>query len=180
MLLVFAYFGVCTAAVIALALDRVQMRGKQVIPEGFSMNFRRIKSWQWALIVLALLVALDWAIRRPDARSRELNAVIAKEASPKLRNYPYQFEVLRVEGKTAIMTTPRNFEVPAFRMLGVLYPNINVKDANNPEFIAVEHLLGQVQDEARHIVLAQPGIAEVRWELDKTWLRRQGIEVPDR
>jgi hypothetical protein len=31
------------------------------------MNFRAIKSWQWVLIVMALLVALDWAIRRPDA-----------------------------------------------------------------------------------------------------------------
>jgi len=40
------------------------------------MNFRQIKSWQWVLIVIALLVALDWAIRRPDSRSRELNNII--------------------------------------------------------------------------------------------------------
>ncbi len=144
------------------------------------MKLHSIKSWQWVLLVLALMVALDWAIQRPDARSRELNAIIAQEASSKLKAYPYRFTVLRVEGKTAVMSTPRNFDVPAFRMLGVLYPDINVKDANNPEFIAVEHLLGQMQDEARHIVLAQPGIAEVRWELDKAWLHRQGIEVPDR
>lgn len=65
-------------------------------------------------------------------------------------------------------------------MLGVLYPDINVKDANNPAFIAVERLLGQVQDEAKDIVLAQPGITDVRWELDKGWLRRKGIEVPDK
>jgi hypothetical protein len=44
----------------------------------------------------------------------------------------------------------------------------------------VEHLLGQVQDEAKDIVLAQPGITDIRWELDKGWLRRKGIEVPDR
>ena len=79
-----------------------------------------------------------------------------------------------------MLTTPRNFDVPAFRMLGVLYPDINVKDANNPAFIAVEHLLGQVQDEARDIVLAQPGIEQVRWELDKPWLHRKGIDVPER
>ncbi|HNB53209.1 MAG TPA: hypothetical protein PK530_14760, partial [Anaerolineales bacterium] len=98
----------------------------------------------------------------------------------KLKDYPYQFQVLRVEGKTAVMTTPRNFDVPAFRMLGVLYPDINVKDANNPAFIAVEHQLGRMQDEAKGIVLAQPGIEQVRWELDKQWLRRKGIEVPER
>ncbi len=144
------------------------------------MPIRQIKSWQWILLVIALLVALDWAIRRPDARSRELNDIITSQASERLRNYPYQFQVLRVEGDTAVMTTPRNFDVPAFRMLGVLYPNINVKDPNNPEFIAVERLLGQVQDEAKDIILAQPGIKGVRWELDRDWLRRQGIEVFER
>ena len=144
------------------------------------MNFRAIKSWQWIVVVLVLLAALDWAIQRPDPQTRELNNALTREASQKLKDYPYQFQVLRVEGKTAVMTTPRNFDVPAFRMLGVLYPDINVKDANNPAFIAVEHQLGQVQDEAKDIVLAQPGIEQVRWELDKQWLRRKGIEVPER
>ena len=144
------------------------------------MNFRAIKSWQWVFIVIALLVALDWAIRRPDARTRELNRILETQASQKLKDYPYQFQVLRVEGATAVMTTPRNFDVPAFRVLGVLYPDINVKDANNPAFIAVEHQLGRMQDEAKDIVLAQPGIEQVSWELDKQWLRRRGIEVPER
>lgn len=144
------------------------------------MNFRAIKSWQWVLIVMALLVALDWAIRRPDAPTRELNHILETQASQKLKDYPYQFQVLRVEGTTAIMTTPRNVDVPAFRLLGVLYPEINVKDANNPAFIAVQNQLGRMQDEAKDIVLAQPGIEQVRWELDKQWLRRKGIEVPDR
>ncbi len=144
------------------------------------MNFRAIKSWQWIAIVLALLVAIDWAIQRPDPRTRELNRALESQASQKLKDYPYQFRVFRVEGSTAVMSTPRNFDVPAFRMLGVLYPEINVKDANNPAFIAVERLLGQVQDEAKDIVLAQPGIEQVRWELDKVWLHRKGIEAPGR
>jgi hypothetical protein len=145
-----------------------------------SMNFRQIKSWQWALLVLALLVALDWAIRRPDGRTRELNDILETRASPQLKNYPYTFRVLRVEGSTAVMSTPRNFDSPAFRFLGVLYPDINVKDHDNPAFIKVEKLLGQVQDEAKDIVLAQPGITGVRWELDRNWLRRNGIEVMDK
>jgi hypothetical protein len=144
------------------------------------MNFRAIKSWQWIAIVLALLVAIDWAIQRPDPRTRELNRALESQASQKLKDYPYQFRVFRVEGSTAVMSTPRNFDVPAFRMLGVLYPEINVKDANNLAFIAVERLLGQVQDEAKDIVLAQPGIEQVRWELDKVWLHRKGIEAPGR
>ena len=141
------------------------------------MNFRGIKSWQWVLMAIALLAAIDWVIQRPDQRTRELNQALVTQASQKLRDYPYQFHVIRVEGDTAVMGTPRNFDVPAFRMLGVLYPDINVKDANNPAFIAVERLLGQVQDEAKDIVLAQPGIKQVRWELDRNWLQRKGIEV---
>jgi hypothetical protein len=143
------------------------------------MNLRKIKSWQWVLVALVFLVALDWAIRRPDAQTRQLNAVLADRASAQLKAYPYQFRVLRVEGDTAVMSTPRNFDAPAFRMLGVLYPDINVKDNNNPKFIEVERLLGRVQDEAKDIVLAESGIASVRWELDRDWLRRRGIEVPD-
>ena len=144
------------------------------------MNFRNIKSWQWVLLVLALLAALYWAIRRPDSRTRELNSVIETQASPQLKNYPYPFHVLRVEGDTAVMGTPRSFEMPAFRFLGALYQNVNVKDHDNPAFIALEKTLGQVQDEAKDIVLAQPGIGSVRWELDREWLRRNHIPVPDR
>lgn len=144
------------------------------------MNFRQIRSWHWVLIVIALLVALDWAIRRPDPRTRELNAILETRASQQLKDYPYEFRVIRVEGSTAVMSTPRNFDSPAFRFLGVIYPEINVKDHNNPAFIAVEQLLGKVQDEAKDIVLAQPGITDIRWELDRNWLRRRGIELPDK
>lgn len=147
---------------------------------GIGMFLRKIRSWQWGVIIIAALALLDWAIQRPDAPTRHLNDALAEKASPQLKNYPYQFRVLRVEGKTAVMTTPRNFDVPAFRMLGVLYPEINVRDNNNPKFIEVEHLLGRVQDEAKGIVLAEPGIESVRWELDRDWLRRKGIEVPDK
>ena len=88
--------------------------------------------------MLALLVALDWAIRRPDGRTRALNEAIQMAASPQLKNYPYPFHVLRVEGNTAIMGTPRNFDMPAFRFLGAMYPDVNVKDHDNPAFIALE------------------------------------------
>ena len=144
------------------------------------MNFRNIKSWQWALLVLVLLVALDWAIRRPDGRTRELNSAIQTQASPQLKSYPYPFHVLRVEGSTAVMGTPRNFDMPAFRFLGAMYPDVNVKDANNPAFIALQNALGKVQDEVRDIVLAQPGISSVKWELDREWLQRNHIAVPDK
>lgn len=137
-----------------------------------------MKTRYWVILVLAFLVGLDWYIRAPDSRSRELTAAIEAQAGPKLKAYPYRFRVLKVQGDTAFLSTPRNYEVPAFRFLGALYPEMNVKNPNDPAFIAAENLLGEVQSEARAIVQAQPGIKDVRWELDRDWLREHRIEVP--
>ncbi len=143
------------------------------------MKFPKLKSWQWILLVVIALVALDWAIRRPDGQTRALNAAIESEGSAQLQAYPYPFRVFRVEGDVAVMGTPRNFDMPAFRFLGTMYPDVNVKDSNNPAYIALQNALGKVQDEARDIVLRQPGIKSVRWELDREWLRRHHVPMPE-
>lgn len=140
-----------------------------------------MKKRYWAILILLFLVGLDWVIRAPDSRSRQLTAALEAQASEKLKSYPYKFWVMKVgepDGSTAFISTPRSFQVPALNMLGILYPKINTKNPNDPAFIAVEKLLGEVQTEARAIVLAQPGIKEVRWELDRDWLVAHGIEVP--
>ncbi|WP_265943942.1 hypothetical protein [Dechloromonas sp. A34] len=137
-----------------------------------------MKKRYWAIPLLIFLVALDWYIRAPDSRSRELTKLIATRASSELKDYPYQFKVLKVSGSTAYISTPRNFDVPAFKALAVLYPEINTKNANDPAFIAAEQKLGRVQSEAQAIVLAQPGIKGVEWQLDRDWLTAHYIDVP--
>lgn len=132
------------------------------------------------IFILAFLVALDWYIQTPDSRSRELTSAIEDQASPALKAYPYKFKVLKVTGGIAQVSTPRNFDVPAFKALAVLYPDIDTKNPNDPVFIAAEKLLGEVQSEARAIVLAQPGIQDMTWELDREWLRKHFIEVPEK
>ena len=140
-----------------------------------------MKKKYWAILILLLaLVALDWYIQAPDSRSRQLTSVIATQASAKLKSYPYQFWVMKVSGETAIMSTPRNREVPALKMLGSLFPDINTRNSNDPAFIAAEKLLAEVQSEARAIVLAQPGIKDVSWELDRKWLAAHNIDVPEK
>lgn len=142
-----------------------------------------MKKRYWAILALLLLVGLDWYIRAPDSRSRQLTSAIEAQASAKLKNYPYKFHVMKVSGangETAVISTPRNVEVPAFKALGVLYPGIDTKNPNDPAFIAVEQLLGEVQSEARSIVLSQPGVKEVRWELDREWLAAHYIELPSK
>ena len=137
-----------------------------------------MKRGYWVLLIITFLVGLDWYIRAPDSRSRELSQAVEAQAGPELKNYPYKFKVLKVAGETAFVSSPRSFDVPAFRALGVLYPDINTKNANDPAFIAAEQQLGRVQSEAQAIVLGQPGVKEVRWELDRDWLTRHFIEVP--
>lgn len=137
-----------------------------------------MKKRYWAILVLLFLVALDGYIRAPDARSRQLTAAIEAQAGAQLKRYPYKFWVMKVEGDTAVMSTPRNARVPALRALAVLHPGVDTRNPNNPEFIAAEQLLAGVQSEARAIVLAQPGIKAVRWELDRDWLTAHQIEVP--
>jgi hypothetical protein len=138
----------------------------------------RIKTWHWLVAALALAVALDWFIQHPDGHTRELNRAIESKASAQLKSYPYPFRVLRVESGTAVMATPRNFDVPAFRALGALFPDLDVKDTHSPAYMAAQQTLATVQTEARTIVLSQPGIASIRWELDKAWLGAHGIDVP--
>lgn len=137
-----------------------------------------MKKPYWIVLVVVFLVGLDWYIRAPDGRSRQLTSAIETQGSAELKSYPYKFKVLKISGETAYVSTPRNFDVPAFRMLAVLYPEINTKDNNNPAFIAEEQHLGRVQSEARAIVLAQPGIKDVQWQLDREWLAQHGIDVP--
>lgn len=139
-----------------------------------------MKKGYWVLLILTFLVALDWYIRAPDGRSRELTGVIQKQGSQELKDYPYQFKVLKVQGDTAYLSTPRNVEAPAFKALGAMFPEINTKDANNPEFIAAEKRLARIQTEAQNIVQAQPGIKSVQWMLDREWLKRNFIEVPEK
>jgi len=139
-----------------------------------------MKKQYWLLVILLGVFVLDWYIKAPDSRSRELNHALEANASDALKKYPYKFHVLRMDGDIALLSTPRNVEVPAFKALGVLYPEINVKDPNNPAFIAAEQHLAAVQSEARAIILSQPGVKDVRWELDRDWLTSHYIEVPAR
>ena len=131
----------------------------------------------WVLLILLFLVGLDWYIRAPDSRSRQLTGAIETQASAQLKSYPYTFRVMSVSGETAVMSTPRNVEVPALKALGVLFPNVDTKNPDDPQFIAAERLLAEVQAEARSNVLAQPRIKTVRWDLDRDWLVAHNIDV---
>ena len=132
-----------------------------------------------AVIALIVVLALGayWFGLRTDPRVAALNQAIQEKSSPALRDYLYQFRVLRLEGTVAVMATPRSSAVPVYRMIGALYPSLAGKAPDNPDFVAAEKELAKVQSEAKKIVLEQPGVAEVKWELDQNWLISHGISL---
>ena len=130
------------------------------------------------LILLAVLLAggiLYWS--RGDPRVDALNEAIKHSGSKALRDYPYQFRVLQLKGGVATMTTPRSPQVPVYRMIRAIDPAVNPRNPSDPDFIAAEKALASVQSEARQIVLDQPGVTSVKWELDRNWLIDHGIAV---
>jgi hypothetical protein len=144
-----------------------------------SNHLPRLAFAHWLGIAIALAFLVDWLVQLPDSRAREINAAFEAQGSAALRNYPYKFRALRVSGNTAVLSTPRNVSVPAFRFLGVIHPEVDVKNPNDPAFIAAEKELAAVQTESMNIAKAQEGIKGVQWELDKAWLAKHGIDVPN-
>jgi hypothetical protein len=140
-------------------------------------SFPKLAVWQWLLLAVVLAFFADWLVQRPDERARQINNAIETQGSALLRNYPYRFRAIRVSGDTAVLSTPRNVQVPALRFLGVIHPEVNVMDANDPAFIAIEKELAGVQTEVMAIAQAQEGIKRVQWELDKAWLAKHGIDA---
>jgi hypothetical protein len=128
------------------------------------------------LLLAAVLAALAyWS--RGDRQVDALNQAIKQHGSAALRDYPYQFRVLRLESGVATMTTPRSPQVPVYRMIRAIDPTVNPRNPSDPEFVAASKALANVQTEARQIVLSQPGVTQVKWELDKNWLLDHGIAV---
>jgi hypothetical protein len=129
------------------------------------------------LLAVFVLGTIYWFGLRTDPKVEALNQQIESTGSAALRNYPYLFRVVRLEGELAVMATPRSSEVPVYRMIGAIYPNLSGRAANDPDFVAAEKELAQIQSEARQIVLSQQGVSSVKWELDQNWLIAHNIQM---
>jgi hypothetical protein len=119
------------------------------------------------------VVALLFAIFYESPEVARLNSVL--EADPQVSAFPYQFHVVRLEGDTAVMSTPRNASMPVYRVLGVLFPSLSGKHPDDPDFQKTQQRLAQTQKRARKLVIDQPNVKAVRWELDREWLFEHGL-----
>jgi hypothetical protein len=143
------------------------------------MEMQPILNRRITKIILAMfaLAAIYWFGLRTDPKVDALNQAIQQTGSHALLDYPYEFRVTRLNAGEAIMGTPRSAEVPVYRMIGAIHPNLSGRSPNDPDFVAAEKEMAQIQSEARQIVLGQPGVTSMRWELDRNWLIANGIQL---
>ena len=137
-------------------------------------KFTRNYSIILGVVVIALVAWWISSIWQPQVW--EINDML--EADPELADYPYPFRVKRLEDDVAIISTPRNFQVPAIRFLEVIHPELAGLAQDDPKVVAAQQDLIDHQKRAQGLVSAQPGVERVDWELDVQWLAGHGVQAP--
>ena len=129
-----------------------------------------------ALVVLAVAVGLFliWKSQH-DPRIDALERMLADDLE--VSDYAYRFRVFGIEGNTAVMSTPRSPEMSVLRFLEIIRPDLDVDQPDSPPVIAAQKELARVQYRTREIVMSHPQIDDVRWQLDRQWYLRHGVDV---
>ena len=136
------------------------------------------KRYIYATIALILVVFATYeAFFRTDPKVEALNRAIATQSDQALRRYPYPFHVMRMDGSIAVMGSPRSAEMPVSQMIRAIDPHLEGASPTDPDFVAAEQQMAKLQFEARAIVMKQPGVTGVRFELDKDWLQEHQIDT---
>ncbi len=137
-------------------------------------RFTRIYSIGLGLILVVALVYWGGSAWKPEVW--ELDEILTSD--PKLAAYPYQFRVVAFADGVAILSTPRSSQIPAYRFLGIIHPNLANKADNDPAMIAAQQDLIDHQQRAMGLILGHPKVESVDWRLDTAWLASRGIMVP--
>lgn len=123
---------------------------------------------------LILIVFLGWVLYE-DPAVAGLNTLL--EQDNEVAAYPYRFRVLAMHEGVATMSSPRSSDFPVYRALGILFPPLANRAQDNPDLMQAQQDLARVQKRAMAIVLESGKAKRVRWELDRDWLSRHGVQV---
>ncbi|MBK5969674.1 hypothetical protein Thiosp_04374 [Thiorhodovibrio litoralis] len=122
------------------------------------------------VIVLGFWIKSSW-----QPRVWELNNMLESDA--KLAEYPYQFRLRSLNNGLAILSTPRNPSFPAYQFLQVIHPRLAGKDQADPAMVAAQQELIEHQKHAQTLMLGQPDVERVDWQLDVKWLADHGVHA---
>ena len=123
---------------------------------------------------LVIIVALGlWIKSVWQPQVWELDKILTSH--PQLSSYPYQFRLRSFENGIAVISTSRSFDVPAIRFLEIIHPKLAGKSQDDPDMIAAQQGLIDHQKLAMGLMLGQPGVTSVDWELDTQWLADHGV-----
>jgi hypothetical protein len=133
---------------------------------------RGTKIYAGILGSILLLGLLAWVVTL-DFRLGEIDDMLQQDSE--IGAYPYRFHALEIQGKTAVMSSPRSTSMPAVQFLGMIKPGLANKSEQDPDVIAAQQELGKLQSKVRKLVLSREDIDNVRWKLDKAWYADRGI-----
>ncbi|MGQ9831776.1 MAG: hypothetical protein ACUVQI_09280 [Thermochromatium sp.] len=136
-------------------------------------RFTRNYSLVLGTILIAVLVLWAKSAWKPEVW--RLNEVLTSD--PQLASYPYQFRLRDFRDGVAVISTPRSPDFPAYSFLQVIHPKLAGKAQDDPEMIAAQQELIDHQKRAMGLMLAQPGVKRVDWELDVQWLADHGVSL---
>jgi len=125
-------------------------------------------------VFLAILLISVW-LSAQNSRVSELNELLTKD--DQLSQYPYEFKVISVKGKTVEIASPKTAQVPSVQFLKVVFPELVGKSAVNPAVLKAQIELAKLQGRAKKLVILEPDIDQVNWIIDKAWYAKHGITL---
>lgn len=126
------------------------------------------------LLAVAILGGVAWFLKQNPTMNR-LNAAL--QADPELTAYPYTFRVMKVEGDTAILSSPRSAQVSVLQFFNIAKPELDTSNPDSPVMISAQKELAQIQKKAGERVKTDGEIAEIRWEIDRDWYASHGVII---
>ena len=129
----------------------------------------------YAIVLGTLCLALAITFLYESPKISKLNKQL--KSIEEIKNFTYQFRVVRINNRVAIMSSPRSTAVPVSQVLGILFPEVKGKTTQSPEFQKAQKSLATVQTLARNTVLSDKEIEQVKWELDRSWLIQKGVTL---
>jgi hypothetical protein len=157
--------------VISTSVTAVTLNSHTIIELHFMDRFTR--NYSIAIGMLVIVALSFWLKSSWQPQVWDINSVL--ESDQMLTKYPYQFKVRTFENGVAVISTPRSPAFPAIQFLELIHPQLADKAQDDPAMIAAQQELIDHQKRAMGLVLAQPGVTKVDWELDVRWLADHGV-----